>query len=136
MRGFKIKAILIITIVVLLVGVVAAPALAQTGQSITERMIKGLTGVNLPTVENDPDAGAQTIIGNIINAFLGLFGAFFLVLVIYGGFKWMNARGNQEEMEKAKKILQSAVIGFIIVMLAYAISFFVASALQGVTTGT
>lgn len=122
--------------IALLVGVVAAPALAQTGQSITDRMIKGLAGVDLPTVEGNEDAGAQTIIGKIINAFIGLFGAFFLILVIYGGFKWMNAKGNQEEMEKAKKILQSAVIGFIIVMLAYAISFFVASALKGVATGT
>ena len=129
----KIKIILTIAMITLLFSVVATPVLAQ---DITQRMIDGLAGVNLPTVGNDPDTGAQTIIGNIINAFLVLFGAFFLILVIYGGFKWMNARGNQEEMEKAKKILQSAVIGFIIVMMAYAISFFVASALQGAATGT
>jgi len=42
----------------------------------------------------------------------------------------------QEEMEKAKKILQSAIIGFIIVMMAYAISFFVTSALQGAVKAT
>lgn len=129
----KIKIILTIAIIVLLVGVVATPVLAQ---DITQRMIDGLAGVDLPTVENDPDAGAQTIIGNIINAFLGLFGAFFLILIIYGGFKWMNAKGSQEEMEKAKKILQSAIIGFTIVMFAYAISFFVTSALQGAATAT
>ena len=129
----KIKIILTIAMITLLFSVVATPVLAQ---DITQRMIDGLACVNLPTVGNDPDTGAQTIIGNIINAFLGLLGAFFLILVIYGGFKWMNARGNQEEMEKAKKILQSAVIGFIIVMMAYAISFFVTSALQGAATGT
>lgn len=123
----KIKIILTIAMITLLFGVTAAPILAQ---DITQRMIDGLAGVDLPTVESDPDAGAQTIIGNLINTILGLFGVFFLVLVIYGGFKWMNAKGNQEEMEKAKKILQSAIIGFIIVMMSYAISLFVTEAVK------
>ena len=122
----------------MVLSLVASPVLSAS-HTITDKMRKVINepGVlSLPSLGNDPEGGAQKIIGNIINAFLGLFGAFFLVLVIYGGFKWMNARGNQEEMEKAKKILQSAVIGFIIVMMAYAISFFVASALQGAATGT
>lgn len=100
-------------------------------QDITGQMTDALKGVALPDTGTNTDKNTQLIIGSIINSFLGLFGVFFLVLVIYGGYKWMNARGNQEEIEKAKGILRSAIIGFILVFLAYAISAFVTTALRG-----
>lgn len=132
----KIK-ILYLLLAVMVLGLLASPIFAQTTITDNMRDVINKPGVlSLPSIDKDLKGGAQTIIGNIINAFLGLFGAFFLILVIYGGFKWMNAKGNQEEMDKAKKILQSAIIGFIIVMMAYAISFFVASALEGAATAT
>jgi hypothetical protein len=37
----------------------------------------------------------------------------------------MTARGNEEQVEKAKKVIQNAVIGLIIVILAYAITLFI-----------
>lgn len=131
----KIKVLyLLLTIMVL--GLLASPIFAQTITENMRNVINNPGVLSLPSIGTDLEGGAQTIIGKVINAFIGLFGAFFLILVIYGGFKWMNAKGNQEEMEKAKKILQSAIIGFIIVMLAYAISFFVAYALQKAATVT
>ena len=112
---------------------VGSTVLAQESsgeQGITERMTQALKKVTLPDTKGDADGNTQIIIGNIINALLGLFGVFFLVLVIYGGYRWMNARGNPEDIEKAKGIIRSAIIGFILVFLAYAISLFVTTALQ------
>lgn len=68
-----------------------------------------------------------TTIGTIINIVLGFVGVIFLGLIIYGGFIWMLARGNEQEIEKAKKILEAAVIGIIIVFSAYTISYFIVS---------
>jgi len=120
---------------IFLFSVAITPLLAASDDqsSITNRMRNSLIGVDLPSAGAGEavDKGVQDIIGNIINAFLGLFGVFFLVLTIYGGYIWMNARGNEEEVKKAKDILRSAIVGFIIVMLAYAISYFVTAALQG-----
>ncbi len=89
-----------------------------------------------------PSWGEQVPIGNsslggivakIIQAFLGLLGIIFLVLIIYAGFLWMTAQGDEEKVKKAKEILQRAVIGLVIIVSAYAITYFVFSNLPGGT---
>ena len=71
-----------------------------------------------------------TGIGVIIGKALSFVGIIFLVLIIYGGFIWMLARGNEQEAKKAKDILQMAIIGMIIVFAAYAITNLVVSTLK------
>ena len=66
----------------------------------------------------------------VINAFLSIFGTIFLILMILGGYKWMMASGREEEVKKAKDTIRAAIIGLIIVVSAYAISYFVALSLQ------
>src|SRR3989338_10644917 len=60
--------------------------------------------------------------GIIIKSLLGLLGVAFFILMLYGGFIWMKARGNEKEVEKAKNILTDAIIGIVIVAAAYAIT--------------
>ena len=64
------------------------------------------------------------VVGFIIKAFLGLVGVFFLLLMIYGGYTWMLARGNETEVQKAQSIIQNAIIGLVIVFCAYGITMF------------
>jgi len=52
-------------------------------------------------------------------------GVIFLILAIYGGFKWMTAAGNEESVEKAKKTITNAILGLVIVLAAYAIVKFI-----------
>ncbi len=68
-------------------------------------------------------------LGKIIGAGLSLIGVLFLVLMIYGGFRWMIARGNDTEIEKAKHLIEAAIMGLIIVVAAYAITTFVGNIL-------
>ncbi len=75
----------------------------------------------------------QTTAGKIIKAVLTLVGTIFLVLMVYAGFKWMLARGRTEEVESAQKIIESSIIGLIVVVLAYAISTFVFSVIMSST---
>lgn len=67
-----------------------------------------------------------SIIGNSLKIILSLIGVLFLLLMIYGGFIWMTAGGNEKTAGKAKNIITAAVIGLIIVAAAYAITTFVA----------
>ncbi len=76
----------------------------------------------------------EDIVGTIINAFLGLLGTIFVVLMIYAGYLWMTAAGNEEEVTKAKKILGGAIVGLAIVLTAWAITRFVITGL-GKATG-
>lgn len=74
-------------------------------------------------------ATPATIIGQIIGAVLAFVGILFLVLMIYGGLLWMTARGNQEQVTKAKDLIIASVIGLIIILSAYAITAYVGQAL-------
>ena len=64
-------------------------------------------------------------IASIIRVALGLLGTIALILVLYAGFKWMTAAGNEEQVGDAKKILAAAVIGLVIILSAYSITRFV-----------
>jgi len=59
----------------------------------------------------------------IIKAFLSFLGIIFVILIIYGGYLWMTARGNEEQVNKAKDTLQKAIIGLIIILAAYSITY-------------
>jgi ABC-type nickel/cobalt efflux system permease component RcnA len=67
----------------------------------------------------------DSMIGNIIKIVLSFLGIIFLVLIIQAGYLWMTAQGDQAKVQKAKDIMERAVIGLIIVVGAYAISEYV-----------
>ena len=43
-------------------------------------------------------------------------GLLFMVLVIYGGWIWMSAQGNEERVTKGKTLIIQAVIGLAIII--------------------
>jgi len=72
----------------------------------------------------------ELFIAKIIQTILSFLGVIFLILMLYGGYLWMTDRGNADRMAKAQKVMEAAVIGLIIVVGAYAISYFVVNALS------
>jgi len=61
----------------------------------------------------------------IIQVVLGLLAVIFLVLLIIAGFQWMTAAGNEEQVKKSLATMKSAIIGLIIILAAYAITYFI-----------
>ena len=113
-------------------------SLAQSGtggtgasQELFEELDKagGSSGAGLS--DKDP----RVIIGGVIKGFLGLLGIIFLVLMVYAGYLWMTAQGNEEQVTKAKKMITNSIIGIIIIMAAYAITQFVVNAVSTVGGG-
>ena len=82
------------------------------------------------------DAGTDlpTLIGNIIAVFLSVLGIIFVVLVVYAGFLYLTAGGEDEKVKKAKKLLGQAIVGLVIVIAAYAIAAFVVESLVDVAS--
>ena len=102
-------------------------------QNIIQQMGNSIKGFELVNGGGNPEQKTEIIVGRVIGAFLSVFGIIFLGLMIYGGYKWMMASGREEEISSAKATIRSAIIGLIIVLSAYAITFFVTLSLQEAT---
>lgn len=72
----------------------------------------------------------EMLVAKVVQGLLSLLGVIFFVLVVYGGFKWMKAKGDEKEVTAAKDIITNATIGLALVLAAYAISIFVVSRIQ------
>ena len=74
------------------------------------------------------NAGALTpeqIIRTAITALLSLLGVIFVALIVFSGFSWMIAGGDEQKVTKAKGMIRESLIGLVIVLGAYAVSYFV-----------
>ena len=71
-------------------------------------------GLNNPLGSTD----LRLIISRLIRAVLGVVGALFLVMFVYGGVMWMTA-GDSKRIDTAKKTFVNAVIGMAIVAFSY-----------------
>ena len=129
MRKLLLITILSLNIFMVLPAVETVQA-ASTLDSLTA------AGVRARFTADQLTADPRSIAINIINAALTLFGIAFVGLIIYGGWLWMTAAGNQEHVDKAKKVLQWATIGIVIVILSVSISFFIKDSLIKATEGT
>lgn len=127
----KIKTISLIIILQFLVLIpmeVFAFDIGGTGLNITAG--RGFLGPKQTATDTTLKAAGiitdiPTAIGQIIGAGLSFLGIAFMLLIIYGGFMWMFARGNDQAVGKAKEIITAAVIGLVIVLSAYAITAFI-----------
>lgn len=83
--------------------------------------------------QGDAPQELTVIIGKVINVGLSLIGVVFLVLMLYGGVRWMTAQGEKDVVQKAKDIIKAAIIGVVIVALSFAVSNFIIAQLGAAT---
>ncbi|MCK5510711.1 hypothetical protein KAI65_04190 [Candidatus Parcubacteria bacterium] len=131
MQNKKRKIIIILTLSFVFIFSLTAVAQAQS----LEDAFKIGDGTNEDPLDMVADgAGYNTdqaeerltlYVAKIINTVLSMLGVLFLVLMLYGGYLWMTAAGKEERVTKAKNLITAAIIGVIIVVSAYAISYFV-----------
>jgi len=116
----------------LVLPIFAMPALAQSSDTNALFGVNQVdNGLNNSLVKGDP----RTIIARIINFALGFLGVIAVVIIIYGGFKWMTAAGNEDQVSEAKKLLGAGVIGLVIILAAWALATFIIAQIYGATTG-
>ena len=73
---------------------------------------------------------------SLINWFLGFLGFIAVALVIYAGIIITTAQGNPDKVKKGQKIITYAVIGLVIVALAYGIVNFIITGIVENTSDT
>ncbi|MFZ5364641.1 MAG: Mbov_0395 family pilin-like conjugal transfer protein [Patescibacteria group bacterium] len=118
--------VIMITILSLSMGL---PALAQS-------QIQGQLGeVGTGLGEFATTKSLPATIGTIIKIVLGFLGVVLLIVIIYGGWLWMTAGGDEDQTKKAKSWIVNGIIGLIIILLAYAITNYVVGELLTAVQG-
>jgi len=74
----------------------------------------------------------RAITSNIIRSVLSVIGILFICLILYAGFLWMTAGGNEEKVTKAKKLMYQSVIGLLIILTAYVVTVFIFNVALGI----
>ena len=118
-----------------------------TGAAATVTLFAGR--VMAMNYENPAQAGAEAARGNgmpaeligatgvftrITNTVLFAVGIISVVMLIYGGLRYIISGGDSKKVTDAKNTIMYAIIGLIIAILSYAIVNFVISAIGGTTT--
>lgn len=118
------------------VGVAAQPT------NVTNDPIRGglCKGANDLTIAEDTEpceradtatGGFNTLLRRIINIISVIIGVIAVIMIIWGGFKYITSGGAQDKVKSAKDTLLYAIIGLIIVALAQVIVRFVLSNTPG-----
>ena len=104
-------------------------ALAQ-GAVTSNELLPGQIATELGQQQQD----LRITIARIIRPAMSLLGIIAVLIILYGGFKWMPSGGSDEAVGDAKKIITAGVIGLIIILTAYAIASFVINSLVTATS--
>lgn len=113
----------------LLVGVIALGVLSQPVLAATPTISLNPFGGG-DTYGNLTDTGLGTtdpvvVAAQITNVFLRVLGTITILLMLYGGWTWLWARGNEEDITKAKDIIRGAIIGLLVILASYGLTQFV-----------
>lgn len=118
----------------MLIFLLLAGAFFFVGQHVVHAQVD--TGLNFATEIGLGDQDPRLTAARIIRALLGLLGVIAVGLILYSGWVWMTSQGNEEKIDKAKKLLRNTVIGLVIILAAFAIASFIINRLLEATGAT
>lgn len=131
MKGnIKLKKIASLFLVIFLALAYSSSALATSSDAFVNTA-QSQTDLFVDSAGFSQTAQLENIIATVIKMVLSLLAIVFIVLMIFSGYQWMTAGGNEETVEKAKNRIKNAIIGLIIVVMAFAITAFVFRNLPG-----
>jgi len=112
---------------VLALGLIAGAGLAVTvpvqvsaGSGVQDQIQDGVDAV-------DPGGSGdlEGLITTIINVLLFLIGVLSVIMIIYGGFRFVTSGGSAESVKSAKNTILYSIVGLVVAILAFAIVNFV-----------
>jgi hypothetical protein len=127
---------IVMGVVLALTAAVAVPVTshAQTKANPQQAVCSGANNLELTTSpgagqcqanSTATTGGLNNLIAKIINVFSVLVGVVAVVMIIYGGFRYITSGGDSNNIGTAKNTILYAIIGLIIVALAQLIVKFV-----------
>lgn len=129
MKLHFLKKIIVPVFIVIVFGLSTAQAALLSGNAL--QGLNDNTSAVQESAGYDASATIGSVVAMVIKTFLSLLGVIFVVLLIIAGFNWMTAAGDEEKINKAKDTIKAAIIGLIIIVAAYSITYFVFDNLPG-----
>lgn len=77
------------------------------------------------TVHDVPTLSANQFLTNGLTIMYFLLGAIAIIIIIVSGIMYVTSAGNASSVTKAKNALTYAIVGLVVVLIAYAITAFV-----------
>jgi len=112
---------------IFVVSLLVAPALNDVNAQSLWSQQEGTAGMQTAyNVGTNSTTDVRTYVVNVIKVFLTFLGLIFLIVIILAGYRWMTAGGNEDNVKTAKNQLKNGIIGFIIIIISYALVDFVA----------
>lgn len=93
-------------------------------------------GVDCSKANSSADSlfGPTGIFSQISNILIFLVGAVSVIMLIYGGFRYVISGGNSDQVSAAKNTIIYSIVGIVVAILAYAVVGFVTGSLTQGTT--
>jgi len=91
------------------------------------------TGINYGTALGLGTKDVRTGVMSIVSGLFTFLGVIAILIILWGGFRWMTAGGNEEGIAEAKKIITAGIIGLIIIFISFALARFVIGSLVNAT---
>ncbi len=85
-----------------------------------------------PDDDTASSSDLRDTIRRILNVILGFLGIITVVMVIYGGFVWLTAAGNEDAVGKGRHTLLWAALGAILIGIAWTVSSYILSVAEKV----
>ncbi|MBI5765657.1 hypothetical protein HZA71_00310 [Candidatus Falkowbacteria bacterium] len=137
MKKLTTRRILATAVIVMTMSLMALPLITNAQTNTAENLFDLNSAKGIGLGSNTP---LKETINSIIKVILGFLGILAVIIILWGGFTWMTAMGDEKKVETAKKLIIAGIIGIIIILAAYAIAQFVITNIGNATgagdTGT
>ena len=140
-----IKKIKLFIVAALSLIIFTTPVMAFAASDIQNSLCQG-TSLGAPSATGSGSCSAQqgtgstdpvaNLIKDVINIFSWVVGSICVIMIIYGGFRYVTSGGNDSNISGAKNTIIYALIGLVIVALSQVIVYFVLGKALNVNNST
>ena len=102
---------------------------APETSSLLDNLKSAGTGAKYEVKSQSANNAIPNTIGQIVAIVLSFVGSIFLILTVFSGFQWMTAGGNEDKVKQARTRLINSIMGLVITVAAYFITYLISTTL-------
>ena len=102
---------------------------APNTSSVLDNLKSAGKGAQYDVNSQSANDAIPNTIGQIVAIVLSFVGSIFLILTVFSGFQWMTAGGNEDKVKQARTRLINSIMGLVITVAAYFITYLISTTL-------